>query len=95
MRFNGSAGAAALEARGITISAAARKLRECGHDIERSHLSNILSGRRGAGIEMVQAFATLTGEDPMVFVGPEDPRDAVLRLCRVYKITAKDLKATA
>lgn len=88
MRFNGSAGAAALASRDISISEAARRI-----GVERSHLSNILSGRRGAGAEMVRKFAELTGEEPMVFVGPEDPRAAVLELARLYEVTSDELAA--
>jgi transcriptional regulator with XRE-family HTH domain len=86
MRFNGAAGAAALRQRGITVSEAARRI-----GVERSHLSNILSGRRGAGAELVRKFAELTGEPPMVFVGPEDPKAAVVELAHLYGVTPKDL----
>jgi transcriptional regulator with XRE-family HTH domain len=90
MRFNGPAGRAALEARDISISEAARRI-----DVERSHLSNVLAGRRGAGADMVRKFADLTGEAPMVFVGPEDPRAAVLELAALYEITPAELKAAS
>lgn len=90
MRFNGAAGAAALREREISISAAARAV-----GVERSHLSNILSGRRGAGADMVRKFAELTGMEPMVFVGPEDPRAAVAELARIYELTVDDLEVAS
>lgn len=90
VRFNGAAGAAALATRGISISEAARRI-----GVQRSHLSNILSGRRGAGGEMVRKFAELTGMEPMVFVGAEDPRAAVAELARIYELTADDLEAAS
>lgn len=90
MRFNGAAGQAALTARGIPIAEAARRL-----GMERTTLHNILSGRRKGGADLVRRFAELTGEDPMSFVGPEDPREAVVRLARIYKVTPDELKASA
>lgn len=90
MKFNGAAGAAALASRDISISDAARRI-----GIERSHLSNILAGRRGAGADLVRAFADLTGEKPMVFVGTEDPKQAVIELARLYDVKPADLKASA
>lgn len=92
MKFNGPAGMAALAKREISVSEAARRISKAGRiTVERSHLSNILAGRRGAGAEMVREFAELTGEEPMVFVGPEDPRAAVAELARLYGLTANDL----
>lgn len=90
MRFNGAAGAAALATRNLSISEASRRI-----GVERSHLSNILAGRRGAGAEMVMKFAELTGEEPMVFVGPEDPKAAVVELARNYGVTTADLEAAS
>lgn len=92
MNFNGAAGAAALEERRISISEAARRINDAGRmTIERSHLSNVLSCRRSAGADLIREFAELTGMEPMAFVGPEDPRDAVIRLARLYKVTPKEL----
>lgn len=96
VKFNGSAGAAALRERDISISEAARRINEAGRmSIERSHLSNVLAGRRGAGGDLVREFADLTGLEPMVFVGPEDPREAVIELARIYAVTGEELGATA
>lgn len=96
MRFNGPAGAAALAARDISISEAARRINERGRmSIQRSHLSNVLAGRRGAGAELVREFADLTGEEPMVFIGPEDARAAVAELARIYKLGPADLEAAS
>lgn len=96
VRFNGPAGAAALKERDITISEAARRINEAGRmTIERSHLSNVLAGRRGAGADLVREFADLTGMEPMVFVGPDDPRGAVIELARIYEVTVEDLGASA
>lgn len=86
MRFNGAAGAAALDEMQMSISEAAREL-----GVERSHLSNVLAGRRGAGASLVKGFAELTGKSPMTFVGPEDPRAAVVALARIYKVTPAEL----
>lgn len=90
MRFNGPAGAAALASRDISISEAARRIK-----VNRSHLSNVLNGHRGAGAEMVKKFADLTGMEPMAFVGPEDTRAAVVELARIYELTAADLEAAS
>lgn len=93
VKFNGASGAAALAAREISISEAARRINAAGRiTIERSHLSNILAGRRGAGAELVREFAELTGDEPMSFVGPDDPREAVLELARLYKVTPDELR---
>lgn len=96
MRFNGAAGAAALASRDISISEAARRINAAGRmAIERSHLSNVLAGRRGAGADLVREFAELTGEEPMVFIGPEDARAAVAELARIYALTPDDLNGAA
>lgn len=79
MRFNGPAAKRILEDREITISAAARA---CG--VDRAHFSNILAGRRGAGAELVKAFADFVGVQPFAIVGPEDPRAALAELAEVY-----------
>lgn len=90
VRFNGAAGAIALSERGISISEAARLI-----DVDRSHLSNVLAGRRSAGGELVKKFADLTGMSPMAFVGPDNPREALLALNRIYKVTAAELEAAS
>lgn len=96
VKFNGSAGAAALRERDISISEAARRINEAGRvTIERSHLSNVLAGRRGAGADLVREFAELTGMEPMVFVGPDNPREAVIELARMYDVTGDDLEVAA
>lgn len=79
MRFNGPAADRILKDRGITVTAAAKA---CG--VERAHLSNILAGRRGAGVELVRAFSDFVGVEPMAVVGPEDPRAAIAELAKAY-----------
>lgn len=92
MRFNGPAGSAALKERDISVSEAARRITAEGRmTIERSHLSNVLAGRRGAGGDLVREFAYLTGLPPMVFVGPEDPKAAVVELAKIYEVTPEEL----
>lgn len=44
---------------------------------------------------MVRKFAELTGMEPMVFVGPEDPRAAVAELARIYELTVDDLEVAS
>lgn len=86
MRFNGPAGAAALDRAGITVTDAAKRV-----GVERSHLSNILAGRRKGGADLVRKFAEMTGEKPMTFVGPDDPKAAVVALAAAYGVTPDDL----
>lgn len=89
MRFNGRAAAQLLADRQISISEAARQT-----GVDRSHLSNVLSGRRNAGAEMVLLFSNFLQVEPMVLVGPSDPRAAVVSLAKLYKVRPEELVAS-
>lgn len=85
VKFNGPGAKRILEERRITVSAAAKA---CG--VERAHFSNILAGRRHAGVDVVKAFADFVGVDPMSVVGPEDPKAALLELNKAYGIKVSE-----
>jgi transcriptional regulator with XRE-family HTH domain len=86
VRLNHAAAKAYVLSKG-TISDAARAV-----DEDRSHLSNVLAGRRNARPELIQRLAAYLGVNPYVLLGPEDPRSAVIELARLYEVEAADLE---
>lgn len=86
MKINHAAARGYVLAKG-TISDAARAIGE-----DRSHLSNVLAGRRNARPELIQRLAAYLGVNPYVLLGPEDPRAAVVELARMYELGPEDLE---
>lgn len=85
------------------ISAKADVLRHCGSiataaakiGIDRTLLSRILNGNRPGSIELAHKISDVTGEIPYRYFGPEDPRAAVIEMCRQMGITAEELDGSA
>lgn len=71
-----------------TVSAAARAMGE-----DRSHLSNVLAGRRRGSPELIKKLAIYLGVNPYALLGPEDPRAAVIELVRLFEVTAEEVPA--
>lgn len=87
--LNHKAAALLLAERGITISAAARAI-----DEDRSHLSNVLSGRRRGGARLIRKLSEFLKVDVLALVGPADQtetRAALLALAREFGITGDEL----
>lgn len=91
--LNHKAAAALLASAGISISEAARRI-----DEDRSHLSNVLSGRRRGGARIIRKLSDLLGKDPYTLIGPNDPveaRQALIAMAREYGITGSELDAAS
>ena len=88
--FNHEAALRSIQDKGLTIAFVAR---EIGKD--RTVLSNILNGNRKGSVDLAVAIAGVTGDNPYAFLGPNDPRAAVIDLARKMGITAADLEGAA
>ena len=80
----------ALELKGYSVSEVARLLGE-----NRANLSQVLNGRRKGSPALAVRIAAITGDNPFTFLGPDDPKAAVIDLCRRMGITAADLEGAA
>lgn len=86
VRLNHEAAAILVRERGLNLSHAALAI-----PCDRAHLSNVLAGRRPANAKIIKGLADQLGVSPMALLAPEDPREALLRLCKLYKITPSEL----
>lgn len=59
--------------------------------IARTHLSNIVHGKRPATAETVKALAEALNLNPYALLGPEDPTEAIRELVALYGLTEDDL----
>lgn len=88
IRLNAPAAAAEVQRRGHTITEVANAL-----GIERTYMSRCLTGARNLPAELIPVLADFLGVDPFRLLGPEDPRDAVVELARLYKVKPDELVA--
>lgn len=77
-----------VKERQLNVTHAARTI-----GCDRAHLSNVLAGRRSANPQIIKGLADLLGVSPLALLAPEDPRESLIRLCRLYGITSADLEA--
>lgn len=75
-----------IQERGFTVTEVARHLA-----IERSNFTHMLAGRRTLPAEHIPALAELLTVRPYELLGPEDPREAVVELARLFQITPHEL----
>ena len=79
-----------LEDKGISVSDLAEKI---GHN--RSNLSAILNGHRKGSTDLAVKIGAITGDNPYAYLGPDDPKAALVELCVRMGVTAKDLESAA
>lgn len=79
-----------IEDKGISVSDLAAMI---GHN--RSNLSAILNGHRKGSVDLAVRIGAITGDSPYAFLGPDDPKAALVELCVRMGVTAADLEAAA
>ena len=86
--FNGPSAKQAIEDKGLTVTFVAQ---EMDPPMSRAVLSNILNGNRKGGVDLAVRIARVLGDDPYAFLGPDNPRAAVIELARELGVTAEEL----
>lgn len=88
--FNHVSARKAIDDRGITVAEMGRRI-----GVDRAVLSNILNGNRKGSMSLARKFAEVTGENPYTYIGPDDPRTALIQMCVEFGITPDDLRVSA
>ena len=73
-----------------SVAEAARRI-----SMDRTLLSRILNGERPGSVDLAISLGDATGQNPYRYIGPDDPRGAVIELARRMGITAADLEVAS
>lgn len=90
LRLNPQSAQREIDLQGHTVTAVAAVV-----GMDRSNLSHCLAGRRVFPAEKIRPLAEFLGVDPYLLLGPDDPREAVIELARLYDLSPDELVAAS